>query len=274
MSDDRLGIGRLGTADQGVCANCGGAVEVKRVIDWLNKESYFGWRKSIAISGKCLKCGAQYNKQNVRDLNPNRGSPEVRKLKLCNMADSMPGPVSEALRLYLNQTSRRSLRQLAEECTLNGIKTSLPTLKRWSVRYGWQQQVAEHDHAVAEQSMAANVDYRLRAMQAQVELIDSAKQRYHWLLDPNNPNLTPAQRRRATRITVSDYVKILKMEDALYKRLERFEAMKAAAPETPTRPYTPQELDAMTRALAEVRYGLPPRRRDRRSQARPDGMAN
>jgi hypothetical protein len=79
-------------------------------------------------------------------------------------------------------------------------------------------------------------------------------------LDPNNPNLTPAQRTRATRVTVSDYVKVLRIENELYKRLERFEVMRSAAPETPTTTYTAREIDAMMRALAEVRYGLPPRR--------------
>jgi hypothetical protein len=176
----------------------------------------------------------------------------------------MPCPAREALTLYLNQDSRRSLRQLAEQCAQHGIRASLPTLKRWSARYHWQQLVAEHDRAAAEQSMARTIDSQARAMQAHLKLIDSAKQRHYWLLDPNNPNLTPAQRRRATRVTISDYVKILKMENELYKRLERFEAMRSAVPETPTRTYTAQELDAMMRALAEVRHGLPPRRLDRR----------
>lgn len=176
------------------------------------------------------------------------------------MAESMPGPVRDTLKVYLEQRSRRSLRRLAAECAQHGIKASLPTLKRWSVRYGWQQLVVEHDRAAAEQSMATIVDYRVKAMQAQFKLIDSAKKRHYWLLDPNNPSLTPAQRRRATHPTVSDYIRLLKMEDQLYKRLERFEAMRSAVPETPTRSYTAQEIDAMMRALAEVRYGLPPRR--------------
>jgi hypothetical protein len=159
--------------------------------------------------------------------------------------------------LYLGQESRRSLRQLAEDCAHNGIKASLPTLKRWSARYRWQQRVVEHDRAAAEQSMSQIVDYRIKAMQTHFKLIDSAKQRYYWLLDPNNPNLTPAQRRRATRVTVSDYVKVLKIENELYKRLERFEAMRSVAPETPTRPYTDGELRVMMRALAQYRHGLP-----------------
>jgi hypothetical protein len=88
-------------------------------------------------------------------------------------------------------------------------------------------------------------------------LNDSAKQRYYWLLDPDNPSLTPAQRKRAMHMTVSDWLKVLKMEDQLYKRLERLEAMRSIAPETPTRPYTGGELRVMMRALAQYRHGLP-----------------
>jgi hypothetical protein len=173
--------------------------------------------------------------------------------------------VCRALKLYIDQDARRSLRQLAIECPQRGIKASLPSLKRWSVRYGWQRLVAEHDQTAAEKSMAITVDHRVRAMQAHLKLIDSAKQRHYWLVDPNNPNVTPAQRKRAMHMTVSDYVKVLKMEMELYKHLERFEARRSATPETPTRTYTAQEIDAMMRALAEVRQGLPPRQPVRRS---------
>lgn len=163
----------------------------------------------------------------------------------------------EALKLYLNQDSRRSLRRLAEECAERGIKASVPTLKRWSARYGWQQHVAEYDQAVAEQSMAATVDNRVRAMQAHFKLIDSAKRRCDLLLDPNNPNLSPAQRRRATRMTVSDYVRLLKIETELYKHLERFDATRLRDPEKATSSYTDEELHVMIRALAQYRHGLP-----------------
>ena len=172
------------------------------------------------------------------------------------MIPAMPRTVRDALKIYLDQTSRRSLRQLAQECPAHGIKASIATLKRWSALYNWQQQVREHDRALAEQSMAATVDYRVRAMQAHFKLIDSAKRRYDLLLDPNNPSLTPAQRRRATRVTVSDYVKVLKMENELYKRLDRFEA-RSGDPEKPTSSYTDEELQVMISALAQYRHGLP-----------------
>ena len=70
------------------------------------------------------------------------------------MAQSMPSRVRNALKLYLNQTERHSLRQLAEQCSHNSIKASLPTLKRWPSRYRWQRHMAEHDRVAAKQSMA------------------------------------------------------------------------------------------------------------------------
>lgn len=117
--------------------------------------------------------------------------------------------------------------------------------------------VAEHDQAVAEQSMARTIDSQARAIQARLKLIDSAKRRHDWLLDPNNPDVTPAQRRRAMHPTVSDYVRLLKMEDGLYKRLERLETIGSCETETPTTSCTDEELHVMIRALARYRYGLP-----------------
>ena len=94
-------------------------------------------------------------------------------------------------------------------------------------------------------------------MYANFKLIDSAKRRYDWLLDPNNPNLTPAQRRRAMHMTVSDYLKVVKMELELYKRLERRDTIRSGDPEKPTNSYTDEELHVMMRALAQYRHGLP-----------------
>jgi hypothetical protein len=76
---------------------------------------------------------------------------------------------------------------------------------------------------------------------------------------PDNPSVTATQRRRATKMTVSDYLKLLKAEAELYKRLERFESIGLAGPEKPTTTYTNEELYVMMRALARHRHGLPGR---------------
>jgi hypothetical protein len=124
-------------------------------------------------------------------------------------------------RPVFNRTSRQSLRYLAGDCAQNNIKASLPTLKRWSVRYDWQRHVAEHDRAAVEKSMAATVDYQVQAAKAYFKLIYSAKNRYYWLIDPNNPNVTPTQRERATKMNVRDFLRVIQIEERLIKRLEK-----------------------------------------------------
>jgi hypothetical protein len=109
----------------------------------------------------------------------------------------------------------------------------------------------------AEKSMAAPVDYQVQAAKAYFKLIDSAKQRHYWLIDPDNPNVTPAQRKRATNVTVPDFLRILKLEQDALKLLERLEAKRPTEPETPRSPYTDEEMQIMMRALAEYRYHLP-----------------
>jgi hypothetical protein len=47
------------------------------------------------------------------------------------------------------------------------------------------------------------------------------------------------------------------MENKLYKRLERFEEVRLAARETPTRTDRDEEVHTMIRALAPYRHDLP-----------------
>ncbi|HLY01968.1 MAG TPA: hypothetical protein VKR56_05660 [Candidatus Cybelea sp.] len=170
----------------------------------------------------------------------------------------MPSQVRETLKLYLGQNARRSLRELAKECVAQGIKASLPTLKRWSTRFGWKQHVAEHDRAVTERSICQTVDCQAKAINAYLSLIDSAKNRYYWLVDPENPNVTPAQRKRATNMTVSDYLRVLKMEIEAMKLLKTSGTGRPMEPGRPTAVYTEEEIRIMTAALAEYRHHLPP----------------
>jgi hypothetical protein len=170
---------------------------------------------------------------------------------------SPSGPARDALRLYLNQDSRRSLRRLAEECAQKGIKASIATLKRWSTRFGWRRLAAEHDRAAAEESMARTIDYRAQILEDRFKLIDVAKQRYEWLIDPNNPNVTSAQRKRATNVTLSDFLRILTMEIDAVKTLHQLKGTKRAAPEKPRSQYTDDEMQIMMKALAEYRHRLP-----------------
>lgn len=170
------------------------------------------------------------------------------------MALQMSRVVIEALKLYLDQRPRRSLRQLAAMCTEADIKASLPTLKRWSARYGWMRLCWEHDKSLAEQAKSVTQEQRKGAAETIVAGIDRALERYCWLIDPDNPSVSPAKRKRATDMRVTGFLKLLEVERhyiALLNTLER-------DPQAETKQtYTEEEQTAMMRALAEVRHGLP-----------------
>jgi hypothetical protein len=170
------------------------------------------------------------------------------------MALQMSRLVSEALKLYLDQKPRRSLRQLVAMCAESDIKASLPTLKRWSTLYGWMRVCYEHDKSLAEQAASVTEEQRKGAAETIVAAIERALERYYWIIDPDNPSVSLAKRKRATDMRVTDFLKLLEVERhyvALLNTLER--APKAEAKQT----YTEEEQTAMMRALAEVRHGLP-----------------
>ena len=132
---------------------------------------------------------------------------------------SMPRRVREVLELYLNQEPRRSLTGLARVCQERGIKVSEATLKRWSTRFGWRRLVIEHDREAEKESLARSADHRIQSLVDRLLLIDCAKERYAWLIDPEKADLTPAQRRRVNNVTLSDFLRILKLEIETVKSL-------------------------------------------------------
>ena len=170
------------------------------------------------------------------------------------MSEPMTGPARDALKLYLNQESRRSLRHLAAECAKNGIKASLPTLKRWSVHYQWRRLAYEHDQALADDAKSITREQRERAVKAQLDLVWSAVKRYRWLIDPNNANVTPAQRRRASNITTKDYIRLVELDLQLTKR---YKELTGREPGIPERRFTDDEIRAMAQAFAKARFSRP-----------------
>jgi hypothetical protein len=163
----------------------------------------------------------------------------------------MPSRVARVFAAYITLSQRRSLKLLAEVKEL----PSIATLKRWSARYQWQARRAAHDLELAEQMLGnltrAETDKRLNDLKA----IESAKDRFYQrvLIDPNDGNLTAAQRRRALKLTVSDYCKLVKLKYSLITSPETIVDREVAARE----PYTGEEIKAMMRALAQVRHRLP-----------------
>lgn len=81
----------------------------------------------------------------------------------------MPANVARALRIYVT-LEPRSLNALAIACRARGIKgASLPTLKRWSAQYGWQQLAARHDQAMAASIAAVYQKERGRQVRPDLE---------------------------------------------------------------------------------------------------------
>lgn len=164
---------------------------------------------------------------------------------------SMPRRARQALELYLNQEPRRSLSELAKVCAEGGILVSVPTLKRWSARFSWQRLVIQYDREAERESRAKTADRRIQALTERLLLIDYAKERYDWLIDPEKADLTPAQRRRANNVTLSDFLRILKLE---------IEAVKSLSDAPSAHPPTAEELRQLIPEEA-IRAGVKAARR-------------
>jgi hypothetical protein len=95
----------------------------------------------------------------------------------------------------------------------------LATLKRWSVQFGWASAVARHSNEVTTAMARASKERLAATMRNDLEAIRAAKQRcvHHLLLDPEDPSLSAAQRRRLRNPTVRDYCRLIKMEHQLLK---------------------------------------------------------
>lgn len=167
----------------------------------------------------------------------------------------MPIRVATALADYLELGSRRSLVRLAEHYGHDG--PSIATLKRWSPRYCWREHAEAHDRAFV---AAMDVRLRERAQQQicnELEAIAAAKERFYErvVLDPDDPALTPAQRRRALEPTLADFGRLLKLERMLLPQLAE------DRPKTPDaggeEKLQPHEIAAMLEALNRVRHNTP-----------------
>ncbi|HEY6450356.1 MAG TPA: hypothetical protein VIX60_06730, partial [Candidatus Cybelea sp.] len=79
-----------------------------------------------------------------------------------------------------------------------------------------------------------------------------------WLIDPDNPKVTPAQRKRATDMTLSDFLRILNMEVDTAKLRGSLQVSRQRDPERPNSKYTEEEMRETMEALIRKRHGLPP----------------
>jgi hypothetical protein len=131
--------------------------------------------------------------------------------------------VARALEVYLQLGERRSLVRLRDELAKQGRPASLSTLKRWSFSYGWAAQVEAHSREVVEEMARSSYAHREGQIRRSIESIMAAKDRFRKraLLDPDDPDLTPAERRRALRPTLGDFIRLLRAEREFFSKDER-----------------------------------------------------
>jgi hypothetical protein len=79
---------------------------------------------------------------------------------------------------------------------------------------------------------------------------------YEELIDANSLGQTPARPRRSPTIKLRQYLKLIEIEERLWKLLE---TMERPEPRKSEQTLTAEEAEAVVRALAEVRHGLPKR---------------
>jgi hypothetical protein len=173
-----------------------------------------------------------------------------------DIVEGTPERVLTALGLYLGIAPRRSLRALVQPCNDTGLRVSIATLKRWSTRYRWQDAVAEHERRVAQEfeSKSAGV------AQIEIAIIKTLHERIRdWIqIDPFDPNLTKAERRRAFVPSLRDYEKLIRLEGELLDRLGK---PPRDAPHSRMGEFlaevTPEETAAMLKTLTSMRHNLP-----------------
>lgn len=173
--------------------------------------------------------------------------------------DGMPERVALAFHDYILLGRQRTLRALAALLASRDLPGSIATLKRWSAQYHWQERVIEHERAVVADMQTKFTGAMDEKISNDFEAIAAVKERFYAriLVDPNDPNLTPAQRKRALKPTLRDFFKLLKIEQLLRGSLAIAQTPSAGVEE---QSYTQEELGAMAKALAQVRYGLPHKR--------------
>lgn len=171
--------------------------------------------------------------------------------------EAMPSPVAEAFFAYCALPERRSLQRLAAMYRARGNGPAVASLKRYSAKYRWQERAHAHDlktvGAMEERFNEAMGD-RIRS---DVQAIAAAKQRfYDRCVDPDDPALTPAQRRRALSPTLTDFVRLLKIEGMLLASIPEVSKLESAGDKKSN--FTEEEVAVMMNALTRFRHNLPP----------------
>lgn len=171
--------------------------------------------------------------------------------------EAMPTHVAAVFYDYLGLPQRRSLARLA---AMNSSRRypSVASLKRWSSRFEFIERARSHDRAAVE-VMEERFNEAMRArVRSDAQAIAAAKQRFFdRCVDPSDPTLTPAQRRRALSPTLTDFVRLLKIERMLLASMPEVSKVEPTAGDTKSK-FTDEEVAVMMQALTRFRHDLPP----------------
>lgn len=162
-----------------------------------------------------------------------------------------------AFQHYLGLGPIRSLARAVEGCRSRGIFVSLSTLKRWSIRFGWADLLAKHDGLVGEVLLARSVGMQADQLTRDLHAVSVLKGRFldRARVDPADPNLSAAERRRVVNVSLNDYLKLLTIEHDLLARVHPIAAEPAA--ENKVGGVDKGVLSARIADHAKRRYGLP-----------------
>jgi hypothetical protein len=135
----------------------------------------------------------------------------------------MPEAVALAFSRYASAGHRRSLERLVPACREAGVKAAIATLRRWSVRYGWQRQVKQYDQKRGAEIMASLARANSDALSNHVSRLRTLQDRFveRILIDPEDPRISVAERRRALHPTFRDFRNAVKLERELLGTIAR-----------------------------------------------------
>lgn len=134
----------------------------------------------------------------------------------------MPERVALAFSAYVQMGHRRSLERLVFLCREIGVKAASATLRRWSVRYEWQLLLQQHDRRRVAEIEASLAHDHSRMVERDAYGLRAVQDRFlsRLLIDPDDPSLTRAQRRRAMNPTFRDFRKAVELERMLLHTAE------------------------------------------------------
>lgn len=129
----------------------------------------------------------------------------------------MPERVALAFAAYVQFGPKRSLERLAATCEAVGVKAASATLHHWSVKYQWQRRIKQHDRMRVAEIEADLAQHYGAAVEHDLSGLRAVQDRFiaRLAIDPADPRLTRAQRRRAVTPSFRDFRKALEIERML-----------------------------------------------------------